>query len=108
MISEMQNKLDTPRCRVASSPAWHLRNISRTTISGDGKGAWWDNVFVERLWRTVKYEHVYLHAYDSTGEAKSKSGGYFEFYNQRRPHSKLDRLTPDQFYFNSLTSQEAA
>ena len=77
-------------------------------ISMDGKGAWRDNVFVERLWRTVKYEHVYLHAYESTGEAKSKIGNYFEFYNRRRPHSKLDRLTPDQVYFNSLTSQEAA
>jgi putative transposase len=77
-------------------------------ISMDGKGAWRDNVFVERLWRTVKYEHVYLHAYESTSEAKSKIGNYFEFYNQRRPHSKLDRLTPDEFYFNSLSSKEAA
>ncbi len=77
-------------------------------ISMDGKGAWRDNVFIERLWRTVKYEHVYLHAYESTSEAKSKIGNYFEFYNQRRPHSKLDRLTPNEFYFNSLTSQEAA
>ena len=77
-------------------------------ISMDGKGAWRDNVFVERLWKTVKYEHVYLHAYDSTSEAKSKIGRYFEFYNQRRPHSKLDRQTPDRFYFNSLPSKEAA
>jgi putative transposase len=77
-------------------------------ISMDGKGAWRDNVFIERLWRTVKYEHVYLYAYESTSEAKSKVGHYFEFYNQRRPHSKLDRLTPDEFYYNSLTSIEAA
>jgi len=77
-------------------------------ISMDGKGAWRDNVFIERLWRTVKYEHVYLHAYESTSEAKSKIGNYFEFYNRRRPHSKLDRLTPDQVYFESLTSEEAA
>ena len=77
-------------------------------ISMDGKGAWRDNVFVERLWKTVKYEHVYLHAYDSTSEAKSKISHYFDFYNQRRSHSKLDRLTPDQFYFNSLPSTEAA
>jgi len=81
---------------------------STIRISMDGKGAWRDNVFVERLWKSVKYEHVYLHAYESTSEAKSKIGHYFEFYNQRRPHSKLDRLTPDQFYFNSLTSTEAA
>ena len=77
-------------------------------ISMDGKGAWRDNVFVERLWRTVKYEHVYLHAYESTRDATSKIAHYFTFYNQRRPHSTLDRQTPDQVYFNSLPSQEAA
>lgn len=77
-------------------------------ISLDGKGAWRDNVFVERLWRTVKYEHVYLHAYESPSEAKSKIANYFEFYNRRRPDSKLDRHTPNQFYFNSLSSKEAA
>ena len=77
-------------------------------ISMDGKGAWRDNVFVERLWRTVKYEHVYLHAYESTSDAKLKIASYFNFYNQRRPHSTLDRKTPDQVYFNSLPSQEAA
>ena len=67
-------------------------------ISMDGKGAWRDNVFVERLWRTVKFEHVYLHAYELPSEAKLKITNYFEFYNRRRPHSKLDRHTPDQFY----------
>jgi putative transposase len=73
-----------------------------------GKGAWHDNVFVERLWRTVKYEHVYLHAYDSTSEAKSKIAHYFNFYNRRRPHSRLDRQTPDRVYFESLPSSKAA
>ena len=77
-------------------------------ISMDGTGAWRDNVFVERLWRTVKYEHVYLHAYESTRDAKSKVAHYVTFYNQRRPHSTLDRQTPDQVYVNSLPSQEAA
>jgi len=77
-------------------------------ISMDGKGSWRDNVFVERLWRTVKYEHVYLHAYDSTSEAKTKLSQYFDFYNQRRPHSRLDRQTPDQVYFNSLPLKQAA
>ena len=81
---------------------------STIRISMDGKGAWRDNVFVERLWRTVKYEHVYLHAYESTREAKLKLSNYFNFYNQRRPHSRLDRQTPDQAYFNSLPLQEAA
>ena len=77
-------------------------------ISMDGKGSWRDNVFVERLWRTVKYEHVYLHAYDSTREAKTKLSQYFDFYNQRRPHSRLDRQTPDQVYFESLPLKQAA
>jgi putative transposase len=69
-------------------------------ISMDGKGAWRDNVFVERLWRTVKYEEVYLHAYDSVTAARSSIGRYLEFYNRRRPHSSLDAATPDQAYFN--------
>jgi putative transposase len=77
-------------------------------ISMDGKGSWRDNVFVERLWRTVEYEHVYLHAYDSTSEAKTKLSQYFDFYNQRRPHSRLDRQTPDQVYFESLPLKQAA
>ena len=68
-------------------------------ISMDGKGAWRDNVFVERLWRSVKYEEVYLHAYDSVSEARASIGRYFDFYNRRRPHSSLDDMTPDQAYF---------
>jgi putative transposase len=81
---------------------------NKIEISMDGKGSWRDNVFVERLWRTVKYEHVYLHAYDSTSEAKTKLSQYFDFYNQRRPHSRLDRQTPDQVYFESLPLKQAA
>jgi hypothetical protein len=65
-------------------------------ISMDGKGAWRDNVFVERLWRTVKYEEVYLKAYDSVSEARTSIGRYFDFYNCRRPHSSLDGATPDR------------
>jgi putative transposase len=68
-------------------------------ISMDGKGAWRDNVFVERLWRSVKYEEVYLKAYDSVGEARTSIGRYLDFYNRRRPHSSLDGMTPDQAYF---------
>ena len=68
-------------------------------ISMDGKGRWCDNVFVERLWRSLKYEHVYLHAYESVTEARSKIGRYFEFYNEQRPHSSLGAQTPDQVYF---------
>jgi putative transposase len=70
-------------------------------ISMDGKGAWRDNVFVERLWRSVKYEEVYLHAYDSVAQARTSIGRYIDgFYNSRRPHSSLGRRTPDQAYFN--------
>jgi len=65
-------------------------------ISMDGKGAWRDNVFVERLWRSVKYEEVYLKAYDSVSEARASIGRYLDFYNRRRPHSSLDDATPDQ------------
>src|SRR2546426_9832610 len=60
-------------------------------ISMDGKGAWRDNVFVERLWRSIKYEEVYLRGYDSVSEARTSIGRYFDFYNSRRPHSSLDR-----------------
>ena len=67
-------------------------------ISMDGRGRWADNVFVERLWRSLKYEHVYLHAYESVGEARTKIGRYFEFYNFQRPHSSLGAQTPDQAY----------
>jgi putative transposase len=70
-------------------------------ISMDGKGAWRDNVFVERLWRSVKYEEVYLRAYDSAGEARASIGRYLSFYNGRRPHSSLDGATPDQAYFRN-------
>jgi putative transposase len=77
-------------------------------ISMDGKGAWRDNVFVERLWRTVKYEEVYLRAYDSVSEARTSIGRYLDFYNGRRPHSSLDRRTPDQAYFTPLPIRVAA
>ena len=65
----------------------------------DGKGAWRDNVFVERLWRSVKYEEVYLHAYDTVSGARIGLERYFEFYNTRRPHSRLDQKTPDEVCF---------
>ena len=77
-------------------------------ISMDGKGSWRDNVFVERFWRTVKYEEVYLRAYDSVAEARASLGRYIEFYNTKRPHSSLDRQTPDHAYFNSSPLAAAA
>ena len=77
-------------------------------ISMDGKGAWRDNVFVERLWRSVKYEEVYLKAYDTASEARASIGRYLDFYNRRRPHSSLDDRTPDQAYFNQPPFRLAA
>jgi putative transposase len=76
----------------------HKREIK---VSMDGKGAWRDNVFIERLWRTVKYEEVYLRAYDSVSDARACIGRYLDLYNRRRPHSSLDDMTPDQAYFGS-------
>jgi putative transposase len=77
-------------------------------ISMDGRGSWRDNVFVERLWRTVKYEEVYLRAYASVAEARSSIGDYLAFYNRKRPHSSLNGRTPDQAYFGGLALAEAA
>ena len=77
-------------------------------ISMDGKGAWRDNVFVERLWRSIKYEEIYLRAYDSVGEARTSIGRYLNLYNGRRPHSSLDRKTPDQAYFDRLPQTAVA
>jgi putative transposase len=77
-------------------------------ISMDGKGAWRDNVFVERLWRSVKYEEVYLRAYDNVSAARASIGRYLDFYNARRPHSSLDGMTPDQAYFTPLPFRLAA
>ena len=73
-----------------------------------GKGCWRDNVFVERLWKSIKYEEVYLRAYDSVSHAKEPLANYLTFYNTRRPHSRLDRMTPDQAYFNLLLLPMAA
>jgi putative transposase len=69
-------------------------------ISMDGKGAWRDNVFVERLWKSVKYEEVYLRAYDSVADARANLANYLTFYNTKRPHTALDGNTPDSAYFN--------
>jgi len=77
-------------------------------ISMDGKGAWRDNVFVERLWRSVKYEEVYLKAYTSVGEARSSLARYFAFYNARRPHQALDGRPPDRAYYTNQQFPAAA
>lgn len=76
-------------------------------ISMDGKGAWRDNVFIDRLWRSVKYEEVYLKAYGSVRETRISIGKYIDFYNHKRPHSSLDDKTSDEVYFTKIPLPEA-
>ncbi|MGH8676925.1 MAG: IS3 family transposase [Burkholderiales bacterium] len=90
-------------CQFTSDAFVGLLQRHEIQISMDGKGAWRDNVFVERLWRTVKYEEVYLHAYESVAQAKQRLARYFQFYNEKRPHTGLDGRTPDQAYFAEPT-----
>jgi putative transposase len=77
-------------------------------LSMDGKGAWRDNVFVERVWRSVKYEEVYLKAYESVSHARRSIGDYLNLYNQKRPHSSLSDQTPDEAYFATLPAIKSA
>ena len=78
------------------------------TLSMDGRGAWRDNVFVERLWRSVKYERVYLKAYDGVGAARADIADYLDWYNEHRPHSRLERLTPTEKYLDALPPMKEA
>lgn len=89
-------------CQFTSQDFTDLLKQNAIAISMDGKGCWRDNIFVERLWRTVKYEEVYLHAYDSVSEARKGLEKYFMFYNQKRSHTTLDDKTPDEFYLEKL------
>ena len=77
-------------------------------LSTDGKGSWRDNVFVERLWRSVKYDETYLKAYESVGQARRSIADYLKRYNQRRPHSSLADRTPDEAYFAMLPAIKTA
>lgn len=77
-------------------------------ISMDGRGRWLDNVFIERLWRSVKYEEVYLKAYESIPEARRELAAYFDFYNRRRRHQGLEGRTPDEVYWSTLLTDQTA
>jgi putative transposase len=76
-------------------------------ISMDGKGRWLDNVFVERLWRSMKYEEVYLKTYDNVGHARQLLDTYFRFYNENRRHQSFDRQTPDSVYYQTAARRAA-
>lgn len=80
----------------------------RCKLSMDGRGAWRDNVFVERLWKSIKYEEVYLHAYDSVQEARRSIMRYVDWYNRFRPHSKIKKNTPGEAYAVMLPTVELA
>ena len=91
--------------RATSSPSCSPNGIQ---ISMDGKGCWRDNVFVERLWKSIKYEEVYVHAYDTVNAAHQGLERYLRFYNQTRPHQALDGQTPDQVYYENRTTRLTA
>ncbi len=94
-------------CQFTSADFTGILKAQGIDISMDGKGAWRDNVFVERLWRSVKYEEVYLNAYESLPEARQSLEKYFRYYNQSRKHQTL-KATPDQVYYESIGLPEAA
>ncbi len=77
-------------------------------ISMDGRNCWRDNVFVERLWKSIKYDEVYLHAYETVSAARGGIARYIDFYNSRRPHSSLDGMKPDAFYFKDMPVMKRA
>ena len=85
-----------------------LLKDNRIAISMDGRGCWRDNVFVERLWKSIKYEEVYLRSYDTVSQARDGIGRYLNFYNARRPHSSLDAMTPDEYYYQHLPALQQA
>lgn len=114
-VREAITRHDTPEIfntdqgsQFTSSDFTRLLKDNGIKISMDGKGAWRDNVFVERLWKSVKYEEVYLKAYDSVSAAKVSLATYMRFYNTRRPHQTLDGKTPDTIYFGGLPQERIA
>ena len=95
-------------CQFTSQEFTGLLNHHGIQISMDGTGCWRDNVFVERLWKTIKYEEVYLHAYETVSAAQQGLERYLTFYNQTTPHRALDGQTPDQVYYDHLTTRRTA
>src|SRR5687768_2960213 len=104
----MVHQRSSTGCQFTSREFTGLLKDHRIQISMDGKGCWRDNIFVERLWRSLKYEEVYLHAYDSVSAAIAGLDRYLTLYNRRRPHSSLADRTPDDAYFFQLSLSAAA
>jgi putative transposase len=95
-------------CQFTSEAFTQVLKDAGIQISMDGKGRWVDNVFIERLWRSFKYEEVYLNAYESMPHARQRIRAWMEFYNQRRKHQSLEKMTPDALYYQSLNTQTRA
>ena len=95
-------------CQFTSQEFTELLTHHGIQVSMDGKGCWRDNVFVERLWKSIKYEEVYLHAYDTVEAAHQGLERYLTFYNETRPHQALDGQTPDQVYYENRTTRRTA
>jgi putative transposase len=95
-------------CQFTADAFTTVLRANNIAISMDGKGRWQDNVFIERLWRSVKYEDVYLKAYASASELRAGLTDYFKFYNMKRWHQNFDRKTPAMVYFNNPQKQAAA
>ena len=95
-------------CQFTSEAFTQVLKDAGVQISMDGKGRWVDNVFIERLWRSFKYEEVYLNAYESVPHARQRIRAWMEFYNQRRKHQSLEKMTPDALYYQSLNAQTKA
>ena len=94
-------------CQFTSEAFVDVLKAAGVRISMDGRGRWLDNVFVERLWRSLKYEEVYLKAYETVADARSGIGWWLSFYNSRRGHQSLNRKTPDQVYHGSDETRAA-
>jgi len=114
-VQEVLTQYGTPEifntdqgCQFTSQEFTGLLNDHGIQISMDGRGCWRDNVFVERLWRSLKYEEVYLRAYKTVCDAQQGLARYVQFYNQRRPHRALDGRTPDRVYWEHRPTQPAA
>jgi len=95
-------------CQFTSDAFTQILKDAGVRISMDGKGRWVDNVFIERLWRSFKYEEVYLNAYENMPHARQRIRAWMEFYNQRRKHQSLEKMTPDAFYYQSLNAHTRA